>query len=231
MNRYSRLAIIIGIGLMMLAGGLCVQNTVAGYEAGEEAQQILDDAWAKAQVKLGLSESGGNGELNLKDGILNNGNESGIDETLLDSETEGTVGGTIAYTSEMERVLDDEYAGILEVPSLNLTLCVYDNWSYSLLRKSPCRFMGYSDGTPDRMVISGHNYSRHFGNLKFLEIGDQVLYMNMYGEVFQYTVTDKMVINPTDLDSLETGDWDIALTTCTLGGRQRLVIKCNVVIQ
>jgi sortase A len=50
--------------------------------------------------------------------------------------------------------------------------------------------------------------------------------MNMYGQVFTYEVTDKSSINPRDFDSLNAGDWNIALVTCTAGGRMRMAIKC-----
>ena len=53
-----------------------------------------------------------------------------------------------------------EYIGILEMPSLGLTLPVMNEWDYDRLKISPCRFTGsyYTDD----LVICAHNYAKHF---------------------------------------------------------------------
>ena len=209
----GRLAILMGAVLLLWAAGIWFQDQETGQEAGERAQEILDEAWGQAQVKLGLT-----------DGMDPSGQAPSLEESVSSASPMPDVAPTA--TVRPDRVLEKKYAGILEIPSQKLTLCVYDKWSYSNLRNSPCRFSGQSDGTPARLVICGHNYWRHFGKLKRLREGDKVLYMNMYGEVFTYEVTDRSSINPRDFDSLNAGDWDIALVTCTAVGRMRLAIKC-----
>ena len=48
-----------------------------------------------------------------------------------------------------------DYIGVLEAPSLELTLPVMDRWDYERLKISPCRFSGkvYEDD----LVICAHN--------------------------------------------------------------------------
>lgn len=217
MKLFFRLAILAGAAMLLLAAGFLLQNQVTGYEAGERAQAILDEVWPGVQEKLGIADADGGDMASMEDG-------------LPDADSTESGAPAAVPTDGCERVLDDEYAGVLEIPALSITLCVYDEWSYPLLRNSPCKYAGNADGTPDRLVIVGHNYARHFGNLKTLSVGDSVLYMNMYGEVFQYVITDTEVINPRDYDSLNEGDWSIALVTCTVGGRQRVVVKCRQVL-
>lgn len=64
------------------------------------------------------------------------------------------------------------YIGYLELPTLGLTLPVMSDWSYEKLRIAPCRYWGSVYG--DSLVILAHNYARHFGGIKDLEIGDIV---------------------------------------------------------
>ena len=54
------------------------------------------------------------------------------------------------------------YIGVLQIPSLDLTLPVISDWSYPALQIAPCRYEGsaYDGG----MVIAGHNFDSHFGN-------------------------------------------------------------------
>ena len=74
------------------------------------------------------------------------------------------------------------YIGVLEIPDLGLNLPVASNWSYPLLRQTPCRYTG-SAYTND-LVIAAHNYDKHFGGLKNLQIGDSVTFTDMDGDVF-----------------------------------------------
>ena len=80
----------------------------------------------------------------------------------------------------------ETYIGVVEIPSLELSLPVMSDWSYPQLKKAPCRYVGsvYSHD----VVICGHNYDRHFGRLKELVPGDEVRFTDMDGNVFRYSV-------------------------------------------
>ena len=118
-----------------------------------------------------------------------------------------------------------DYIGILTVPSLGLELPVAGNWSYPNLRRSPCRYKGsaYSND----MIIAGHNYSRHFGGLKNLAIGEEISFRDVDGHIFQYQVDDIETIPGTAVEDMHAGDWDMTLFTCTYGGKSRVTIRCR----
>lgn len=118
-----------------------------------------------------------------------------------------------------------DYIGILIVPSLGLELPVAGNWSYPNLRRSPCRYKGsaYSND----MIIAGHNYSRHFGGLKYLAIGEEISFRDVDGHIFQYQVDDIETIPGTAVEDMDAGEWDMTLFTCTYGGKSRVTIRCR----
>ena len=118
-----------------------------------------------------------------------------------------------------------DYIGILTVPSLGLELPVAGNWSSPNLRRSPCRYKGsaYSND----MIIAGHNYSRHFGGLKNLAIGEEISFRDVDGHIFQYQVDDIETIPGTAVEDMHAGEWDMTLFTCTYGGKSRVTIRCR----
>lgn len=117
-----------------------------------------------------------------------------------------------------------EYIGIIEIPSLNLSLPVASSFSYSSLRVSPCLYAGscYSND----MVIAGHDYASHFGSLKWAEEGADVYFTTVDGKVFHYTVDSKEIYKPSQVQEMISGDWDLTLFTCTISGRERMALRC-----
>ena len=61
-----------------------------------------------------------------------------------------------------------DYIGYLDIPSLELSLPVMSEWSYPQLKIAPCRYAG--SVYLDDMILAAHNYDRHFGRLKNLEV-------------------------------------------------------------
>lgn len=128
---------------------------------------------------------------------------------------------------EMPTILIDgyRYIGVLEIPVLGLELPVMDSWSYPKLRISPCRYQGsaYSND----MIIAGHNYNSHFGRLKTLSPGDQVIFTDVEGHQFLYCVEETDILGKTAVEEMEAGDWDLTLFTCTYGGQSRVTVRCK----
>ena len=81
------------------------------------------------------------------------------------------------------------------------------------------------------LVICAHNYSQHFGRLKDLEIGSEVLLVDMEGNLFQYRVALIETIMPTDVEKMTDSEYDLSLFTCTLGGQTRVTVRCLRVIE
>lgn len=77
------------------------------------------------------------------------------------------------------------------------------------------------------MVIAGHNYSSHFGNLKNLSQGDTVIFTDVDGNRFHYRVIELETLVPDAVDDLTSGGWDLTLFTCTIGGRSRVTVRCS----
>jgi sortase A len=118
------------------------------------------------------------------------------------------------------------YVGVIEVPSVSVSLPVFADWSYDLLKKAPCRYSG-SCYTND-LVICAHNYRGHFGALTRASIGDEVFFTSVSGSTYRYVVSNRETLRPTENDRMITagGDWDLTLFTCFVGGRTRCTLRC-----
>ncbi len=118
-----------------------------------------------------------------------------------------------------------EYIGTLQIPSLGLALPVINEWSYSRLQVAPCRYAG--SVYLDNMVIAAHNYEAHFGNLKRLNLGDEILFTDMDGNVFEYEVVAVEILKPTAIEEMLDGEYALSLFTCTIGGQYRVTVRCD----
>ena len=117
----------------------------------------------------------------------------------------------------------NDYIGVLQIPSLDLTLPVISDWSYPALQIAPCRYEGsaYDGG----MVIAGHNFDSHFGKLSQLEPGDEIKFIDLSGNTFTYAVAETEVLEATAIEEMVTGGWDLTLFTCTLSGQTRFTVR------
>ena len=117
------------------------------------------------------------------------------------------------------------YVALLEVETLELKLPIASTWDYAKLNISPCRYTG-SAYTKD-MVIAGHNYNSHFGRIKDLKIGDKVTVTDMDNNIFKYEVSQKEIVEPTQIDKMVIADeWDLTLFTCDYLGSVRETVRC-----
>ena len=124
------------------------------------------------------------------------------------------------------KVIDgQEYIAVLKIPAFGLELPVLSQWSYPNLRIAPCRYQG--SAYTDDLVIAAHNYTSHFGNLKNLQEGDTVILTDMDDNVFTYKVALRETLMPTAVEEMSSGDWDLTLFTCTLGGSYRVTVRCE----
>ena len=128
----------------------------------------------------------------------------------------------------------NEYIGILEIPSLDITLPVTKEWSYDLLEIAACRF--YGSYYADDLVICGHNYAKFFSPIKWIDIGADVYLTTAEGMMIHYVVTNRETLEPTDIDMFVTNmhnsetstmDWDLTLFTCNTGGQTRCAVRCS----
>jgi sortase family protein, putative len=135
----------------------------------------------------------------------------------------------LSFYKDMEmpakRVEGRRYIGILEIGALRLKLPVLDTFSYRNIKVAPARFFG--SVYDDNLILLAHNYQSHFGKLHLLQTGDEVSFTDMDGNRFRYTVTGVEVIGGMEREKLAEGDFDLCLFTCTLGGKNRVVVRCR----
>lgn len=127
----------------------------------------------------------------------------------------------------VETIDEQDYIGVLAIPGLELELPIISEWSYPRLKIAPCRYGG-SAYTGD-LIIAAHNYSSHFGKLKDLHAGDTLTFTDIDGNVFHYEVVELDTLKPTSIEEMESGDWDLTLFTCTIGGQSRVTVRCELV--
>lgn len=116
-----------------------------------------------------------------------------------------------------------DYIGVLQIPSLELELPIASEWNYPNLKTAPCRYSG--SAYLNNLILCGHNYASHFGSLKTLSEGDIATFTDMAGNVFTYKLVEREILNPSDFAGMESGDWDLTLFTCTVGGQSRVTIR------
>lgn len=143
----------------------------------------------------------------------------GTDETEETDETDGTDGTLLTVNVD-----GYDIAGIISIPAIAVELAVISQWSYPNLEISACRYSGTPSG---RLVLLAHNFKRHFGRINELQPGDAVVFTEPNGTVYNYEVTGTEIKGKYELQDILSGDWDLTLFTCTYGGANRVVVRCE----
>ena len=115
--------------------------------------------------------------------------------------------------------------GILEAAEADICLSVIDSWSYEKLQYSPCRYCGSLE--EGNLILLGHNYLRHLGNLGHLEAGDRVTFTDINGKVHTFAVAEAEILKPTQVEELKANPYPLAIFTCTDAGQSRYVVYCE----
>ncbi|MCD8105671.1 MAG: sortase [Lachnospiraceae bacterium] len=209
----------LGILCLVAAVALLAYNYWDDWRAGQsvaDIQDALEEAKKSrdAEKLAGLSQTKAD-----KDIAMDADAAAAEDETSNEGNTD-----TSMATVEIDGY---EYIGTLSIPGYGLELPIMAEWNYPGLRIAPARYCGSIWN--DDLVICGHNYERHFGNLKNLEEGDSITFKDVDGNVFVYEVKEVVILQPTAVEEMisrEAGEWDLTLFTCTLGGQTRVTVRC-----
>ena len=161
------------------------------------------------------------------DSVANQGSQGGSPVSTLQPEVQPLYVQNPGMEMPVITIEQEDYIGTLSIPSLDLTLPVLDDWSYPKLKKAPCRYVG--SVYQGDMIIAAHNYATHFGSINKLRAGDKVTFKDADGNTFIYEVIDLEILQPTDVEAMQTGDWDLTLFTCTVGGSTRVTVRCEKV--
>lgn len=117
------------------------------------------------------------------------------------------------------------YIGYIEIPALDLTLPVMEEWSYPNLKTAPCRYIGGI--ATDDLIVAGHSYSQHFRYLWKLKKGDEVRFTDTSGAVHYYIVSGQERIPGNDSLQMQSREWDLTLFTCTGDSKSRVTVRCE----
>lgn len=135
---------------------------------------------------------------------------------------------TYSYEDELKSLEIDgqEYLGIVDIPSVELSLPVFKDWDYGLLKLGPCRYKGsYLDND---MILMSHYYEDQFEKIKKANIGDLVYFVTADKEIYTYKIDYYETLKSFDgLILEEKTDWDLTLFTCNTYGFTRYVVRCS----
>lgn len=132
-------------------------------------------------------------------------------------------------TPQMQTEMIDgrAYVGAIEIPALKLSLPVLADWSYDLLKIAPCRYAGSC--YENNLVLCAHNYRSHFNALRWIDMGEDVYFTTVNGEVFHYITVNRETLQPGEVARMRETDgcWDLTLFTCYIGGYSRCTVRCE----
>lgn len=194
--------VLMALGLLLLAGaaGLFVWNQQEAERAAAASAELMP------KLSAAITQSAGEGTVKTPGLILPLEPEKPVMKTAL--------------------IDGHEYIGYLSIPRLRLEFPVMSEWSDENLKIAPCRYTGTT--MEENLVLVAHNYKKHFGPIRRLKPGDQVIFVDMENVVTIYEVAATDAVHPTAVEEVTAGSYDLALVTCTYGGNTRLVVYCDV---
>lgn len=197
-----------GAVLILLALLFAAYNEYVDYRAGTASERILEE--------FRRMLDGGQVSAPPQAGILPDTEQSEADSTEWTPE----------YTAPTKITVQGyDCIGYIEIPAIDLALPVLSDWSYEKLDVAPCRHFG-SVYTED-LVISGHNYKRHFSYLTRLKPGDSVSFFDAAGIAHLYTVKKVTYTDESNVDGVKNSGYPLVLYTCTFYGDLRNVVFCE----
>lgn len=119
----------------------------------------------------------------------------------------------------------DEFIGTITIPTLNLELPVMSEYSYSRLKKAPCRY--YGNLFTNDLIICAHAYETFFANIIKLKQNDLIIFTDVDGNNYAYEVLEIEILKPTDVDKMVNNEFDLTLYTCTSDNMNRVTVRCN----
>ena len=133
--------------------------------------------------------------------------------------------------------LEDEVFGVISIPKLDLELPLYLGATYQHMADGAAHLSQTSlpiGGNNTNCVIAGHRGwygASYFRYITELQLGDEVLITNLW-ETLTYTVVDKKIIQPNDVEAIHIQENRELLTLLTChppasGGKERYLVFCE----
>ena len=196
--------ILIAIGVILLAAALFIvaRNVRDDMQAGSASDQMASEIHANIGDNLTPAYSPG-------------------DIDLIDLPPYVKFPGMELPVGQIDGM---DCVGILQLPTLDKEFAIISELTMDNLGYAPCRY----HGTPymNNLVIAAHNFYSHFTQIRNLEQGDRVTFIDMDGNVFDYTVEMNGVLDPYEVDKMINSEWDLSLFTCTFDSASRYTVRC-----
>ena len=124
--------------------------------------------------------------------------------------------------------------GIIEIKSVNLKNVIVESTDKKYLNHHVCHFENSAmPGEDGNFALAGHSstyyYNQVFNELHNVKIGDEIIIKTINDE-FTYTITETIVVESDEIEVLDQDmtKKEITLVTCTNGGKQRFIVKGEV---
>ena len=118
-----------------------------------------------------------------------------------------------------------DFIGLLELPGRSIKLPVGAKWDGSELGFRPAKYLGsVYDGS---LIIGGKYKTGNFDFADKLDVGEEVLFTDMNGEVFRYTVCKISHADNAKIETLTSQEYE--LTLFVKKGNAFLIIRCKAV--
>lgn len=124
---------------------------------------------------------------------------------------------------------------IIEIPSIKLSQALVEGISDDVLKY----FLGHFPdsalpGEKGNFSVAGHrvsDYTDAFINLYKVKSGDEVI-VKTHNKKYTYVVEENFIVEPEDVQVLDnTEDATMTLVTCTVGAKQRVIVKGKLILE
>lgn len=225
----KKIATIIISALIFTVGlGIMFYPTISNWLHEQNASYAISNYFEENNSKTSDEY-----ELEFAKARAYNASLSGDVESLLDAQLDEELD---IQNSDYWDTLDlvNGIMGVIEIPSINVTLPIYHGTDETVLQKGAGHLEGSALPTGDvgnNAIITGHTglpTAMLFTDLDELELGDR-FYLDILNEIFTYEIVNIFVVLPSETENLTAqSDKDlVTLVTCTPYGvnSHRLLIQ------
>lgn len=202
-------------------------------------------AYARDKAEAVSQEILQNAEMEQEDNTV--ANSDVLIAVLNDTTDDGTETPVVLDTTNKNKTKQQSASGYtyvvdgkVTIPKINVEYAILDGESDSeaeteeLLKTSPVKFHGPEINEVGNYCIVGHNYrnSKFFSKVPTLVNGDIIQITDSVGNMIQYQIYDKYIVDPTDVSCTSQntgGKKEITLITCTDDSKQRVIVKARAI--